>query len=594
MEDVRTLYGERLADRRAAAERTASRARWISNARLVGFGLGIALCWPVFVTGALSVWWLAPTALGFVALVLWHESARRALARAERGAEFYARGLARLDLSDAPWGNTGERHLDPEHPYALHLDLFGRRSLFELLSQAQTSRGEERLAAWLLAPAPPGEVRARQAAVAELAQRLALREELFALGRELGDSVAVDPLIAWATAPRRLGGTAWRVGAAALATATVVAVGLGLFSDVGWTPAFALVFATAGVLALTGRRVDGVIAEIAPRLRDLDRLTSLLARLEAEPYEAPRLRASRAALDHEGTSASRQIAQLHRLVAVLDWRRNQLFAPFALMLMWGLQLAFALEAWRARSGGDIARWLDAIGDFEALGDLAGYAFEHPADPFPEIDERGPLFRGRALGHPLLLDSLCVRNDLALDGAKPLLVVSGSNMSGKSTYLRCVGTAAVMALAGAPVRAEALALSPLALGACLRVQDSLRDGASRFYAELLALRRVTEQTHGALPVLFLLDEILAGTNSHDRRIGADALLKGLLARGAIGLVTTHDLALCAVADELAPRAANAHFEDQLENGALRFDYRLRPGVIARGNALELMRAVGLEI
>src|SRR5262249_9417054 len=181
------------------------------------------------------------------------------------------------------------------------------------------------------------------------------------------------------------------------------------------------------------------------------------------------------------------------------------------------------------------------------------AFEHPADPFPELADTGPLFDARALGHPLLLDSLCVRNDLALDGARPLLVVSGSNMSGKSTFLRCVGTAALLAQAGAPVRAERLRLSPLALGACLRVQDSLRHGASRFYAELFSLRRVADQSRGALPLLFLLDEILQGTNSHDRRIGADALLKGLLARGGVGLVTTHDLALTAIADELAPRA-----------------------------------------
>src|SRR5262249_4360161 len=231
--------------------------------------LGIALCWPVFVTDALSPGWLLPAALGFVGLVLWHESARRALARAERGAEFSARGLARLDLADAPWGNTGERHLDPEHPYALHLDLFGRRSLFELLSQAQTSRGEERLAAWLLAPAAPDEVRVRQAAVAELAPRLALREDLFALGRGLGDRVAAAPLLVWATAPRQLGGTAWRVGAAALAAATVFTVGLGLLSNAGWSPALLMILATALVLAFTHRRVDSVIAAIAPRLRDL-------------------------------------------------------------------------------------------------------------------------------------------------------------------------------------------------------------------------------------------------------------------------------------------------------------------------------------
>jgi DNA mismatch repair ATPase MutS len=188
---------------------------------------------------------------------------------------------------------------------------------------------------------------------------------------------------------------------------------------------------------------------------------------------------------------------------------------------------------------------------------------------------------------------CVPNDLRLGPETRVLIVSGSNMSGKSTFLRSVGTAVVMALAGAPVRAARLRLSPLALGAVLRVQDSLRDGASRFYAELLALRRVVERCGGPRPVLFLLDEILSGTNSHDRRIGAEALLRRLLARGAIGLVTTHDLALTSIADELAPRARNAHFEDQIQGGVLHFDYRLRDGVIARGNALALMRAVGLD-
>jgi DNA mismatch repair ATPase MutS len=241
----------------------------------------------------------------------------------------------------------------------------------------------------------------------------------------------------------------------------------------------------------------------------------------------------------------------------------------------------------------VARWLETLGELEALCDLAGYAFEHPGDPFPEIAEGGPVFDASGLGHPLLDEARCVRNDLALDASHALVVVSGSNMSGKSTFLRSVGTAVVMALAGAPVRAARLRVSPLALGAVLNVQDSLREGASHFYAELLALRRVVERCAGPLPVLFLLDEILSGTNSHDRRIGAEALLRRLLASGAIGLVTTHDLALTAIANELAPRARNAHFEDQVADGTLRFDYRLREGVITRGNALALMRAVGLD-
>jgi DNA mismatch repair ATPase MutS len=175
-----------------------------------------------------------------------------------------------------------------------------------------------------------------------------------------------------------------------------------------------------------------------------------------------------------------------------------------------------------------------------------------------------------------------------------LVISGSNMSGKSTLLRTVGTNAVLALAGAPVRAARLALSPLALGATLRVQDSLQDGASRFYAEITRLAQIVGLAAGERPLLFLLDEILAGTNSHDRRIGAEAIVRGLVARGAIGLVTTHDLALAAIADALAPAGENVHFADHLEDGRIAFDYLMHSGVVTKSNALELMRAVGLEV
>jgi hypothetical protein len=591
--DVRALYASRSQACRERAAAETRRTRALSNARLAVFAAGIALTWPAFVSQSLHPLWLAPVAAGFVALVLRHERARRALLRAQRGVEFYARGLARLDLANGVWGNTGECHLDPEHPYAAQLDLFGPSSLFALLSQAQTQSGEARLAAWLLEAAQPDEIRSRQAAAAELRPRLALREDLFALGPEVREGVRPEPLVAWATAPARLGGVALRAGIALLSAASAAAVVAALVRGRGYGLAVVCLAAEAVVALVLRARVSAVLQPIAARERDLGHLAVLLERVETERFEAPRLRALRAALEADGAPPSRQIAQLHRIVSVLDWRRNQLFAPIALLLLWGVQIAFGLESWRARRGAGIARWLDALGELEALCDLGGYAFEHPADPFPEIAERGPLFDAAALGHPLLDEARCVRNDLCLDSEHALAVISGSNMSGKSTFLRSVGIAVVMGLAGAPVRAARLRVSPLALGAVLRVQDSLREGSSHFYAELLALRRVAERCRGPLPVLFLLDEILSGTNSHDRKIGAEALLRGLLARGAVGLVTTHDLALTAIADELAPRARNAHFEDQVANGALCFDYRLRDGVIARGNALALMRAVGLD-
>jgi DNA mismatch repair ATPase MutS len=327
--------------------------------------------------------------------------------------------------------------------------------------------------------------------------------------------------------------------------------------------------------------------------RDLDLLAELLACLEAQRFTSERLVALQSRVETRDRPPSWQIARLRLLRDLADARRNQLFAPLGAIFAFTTQVALALEAWRARCGPALATWIDAVAELEALASLAAQAFEHPADPFPEIVEAGPRFEAEGLGHPLLLEERCVRNDVALSDLR-LLVVSGSNMSGKSTFLRSVGVNAMLALAGGSVRARRLQISPLAVGASIRLHDSLLEGTSRFYAEITRLKQIVSATGGGLPVLFLLDEILHGTNSHDRRIGAEAVVRGLVERGAIGLVTTHDLALARIAEQLAPRAVNVHFEDHLEDGRVSFDYRLRPGVVTKSNALDLMRAVGLEV
>jgi DNA mismatch repair ATPase MutS len=350
----------------------------------------------------------------------------------------------------------------------------------------------------------------------------------------------------------------------------------------------------AVVGALWRARVREVVRDVELAGRDLGLLATLLARIEREPAEVPRLAALRSALDTDGVAPSVRIAQLERLVGLLDARRNQFFAPLAPFLLWQTQLALAIEAWRVVSGAAVARWLIALGEYEALQALATYADEHPDDRFPSLVEGPAQIVGEGVGHPLLPVARCVRNDVTLTAACAALVVSGSNMSGKSTLLRTLGTNAVLAQAGAPVRATRLTLSPLAVGTSMRVHDSLQAGTSRFYAEIQRLRQLVDRASGAPPLLFLLDEILHGTNSHDRRIGAEAVVRGLLARGAVGCITTHDLSLAGIADALAPRAANVHFADHLEDGVMRFDYRMQPGVVQHSNALALMRAVGLEV
>jgi DNA mismatch repair ATPase MutS len=315
------------------------------------------------------------------------------------------------------------------------------------------------------------------------------------------------------------------------------------------------------------------------------------------PLTSPLLRALHERLTVDGQAASRQIARLGRLARMLSWERNTMFAPLAYALLWRPQFTAAIEAWRRHNGPRIAAWLAALSELEVLCSLASHAYDHPERPFPTLAaaDEGPTFHAEALAHPLL--ARCVANDVRLGGAggEPrLIMLSGSNMSGKSTLMRTVGVNAVLALAGAPVRAKSLRLSPLALGATLRIQDSLLAGTSRFYAEVSRLRQLVDLARGPVPALFLIDEILAGTNSHDRRLGAAAVLRGLVDEGAIGIASTHDLALTAIADELGAKAVNRHFEDRLEGDQLHFDYQLRPGVVQRSNALALMRAVGLDV
>jgi hypothetical protein len=591
---VRAAYEQRLAARRADAGEARGRATRISQARLAIFALGIAVAGAAFGAKRLDPRWLILPATAFVTLVVAHDRVLRRRDTRERSVRYYEDGIARLDGAFAGRGPDGARFRDPEHPYADDLDLFGSGGLFDLLCRARTAAGEATLASWLLAPADAGEVRGRQQAVAELAPALDLRESLALVGESVAAGLHAEPLLRWGESAPPAPATSLRIAAAALAllsAALLVATLAGVPLLIPWLAV--LVIGGAFASLLRGRVRRTIAATEAPA-RDLALLAQLLAVLETQRFASPRLAALRAAIDTDGVPASRQIARLGRLVELLDARRNQFFAPIGAALLFTTQVALAIDAWRARCGPSLRAWVGASAELETLASLATHACEHPGDVFPELAPGAPLFAAEALGHPLLPVSRCVANDVSLGDAPRLLLVSGSNMSGKSTLLRSVGVAAVMAQAGAPVRARRLALSPLAVGASLRVFDSLQEGHSHFYAEIRRLRQIVELMSGGRPVLFLLDEILHGTNSHDRRIGAEAVVRTLVARGAIGLVTTHDLALAQIAADLGPRAANVHFEDQVEDGVMRFDYRMRPGVVTRSNALALMRAVGLEV
>lgn len=592
--DPRAEYSERLEARRKVVERYDGIHIKLGNTQLGVVAAALVLAWFAFSLESIPGLWLMAPAAVFVVLAIYHERILRAHGLADRAVRFYQRGLDRLDGKWMGKGEAGDRFRDESHPYAADLDLFGSGGLFELISTARTRAGEEALARWLLAPATLAEIRDRHAAIEELRNRLDLREDLALLGDEARSSLDSEPLPRWGEQPPLLDSAALRVLASALAVVAVAA--LVSWRAFGLTPKMliGILALEAGFGLLMRKRVLAAVQAVEQPAHDLALMAGVLVRLERERFMSPRLAELRRELETRGRPPSWHIARLRHLAELLESRDHLLVRVIGPPLMWTTQLAFAIEAWRKRSGPAVRRWIAAVGEIGALSALAGYAYEHPNDPFPEFTEETPCFEGEGIGHPLIANDRLVRNDVHLCGDLRVLVVSGSNMSGKSTLLRTVGVNAVLAMAGAPVRAHRLRLSPFVVGATIRITDSLRAGSSRFYGEITRLRQLLDLTRGPRPLLFLLDELLHGTNSHDRRIGGEAVVGSLIGRGAVGLLTTHDLALAHIAETLESRGANVHFEDHLEGGKITFDYKMQPGVVRKSNALELMRSIGLEV
>ena len=591
--DPAAEYHARLARwRQRLASLSASDAR-LAAARLIVFGAAAILAWIAYQT-SWSAWLLTIPAAVFVAIAVRHDRVIRARDRSASLVAFYERGLARIEDRWTGTGATGDRYRNDHHPYANDLDLFGPGSLFELLSLARTRTGEDTLASWLTAAAPPAAIVDRQSVVRELTPALDVREELSqAIGRS-ATSVDADALAGWAEAPPALRPPAVRWVAVAITVLTISAAvyvwrgghEVALYFAIALQVAFALPY---------GRKVERMLHAADGPARDLAALLQAVELLERGTFTAPRLTMLQRQLHETGPQASTAITRLRRILEMHDWQHNMAFALIAFLLMWSTHLAWAVESWRRRHGTHVRAWLRVIGEFEALASLSAYAFEHPADPYPTFTETaGARFEGEGLGHPLVPAARMQRNGVSLTPERQLLVVSGSNMSGKSTLLRTVGANAVLAQTGAPVRAESLRMSALAVGATLRIQDSLQEGRSRFFAEITRIRELADLARGPVPLLFLLDELFHGTNSHDRLVGASGVLRSLIDRGAIGLVTTHDLSLTGIVDGLGGRAVNVHFEDTFDGRDMRFDYRVKPGPVTKSNALALMRAVGLDV
>ncbi len=595
----------------AARERVHVR---LGNAKVAIF-LGILIYWALTLGGDSSPWFYGIAVTTFVALSIWHELTVRAMARANAAVAFYRDGTARIQDDWMRPEPSGERFKNPDHPYADDLDIFGPGSMFQLLSLCRTPMGEEHLAQWLLAPASIAALTERQARVAGLRSHLDLRERVAVVNAGHRRFMLPGKLMVWAEHPPTL--PPLRVLVVALALVFAVTFANFMSGGSGWLVVAALAV-NGALLGVLARRANASVEELSASTgaTGLDLLSNVIKEIEREPFEGAALSALAGRLKggDRSVAASRGIARLARISEWADSRHNVFVRLLELPLLLTLQVAYACESWRRSHGRQFRDWVDAVGEVEALLSLAGYAYEHPADPFAElVDDEDPMFDATEVAHPLLPSPTAISNSICLGTSSPqdlkpshlrqgfggqasprVLIVSGSNMSGKSTLMRTAGVNAVLALAGAPVRAQRLRLTPLAVGTCLRHTDSLQEHRSGFYTEALRIRRIFDLLDGPLPVLFLFDELLSGTNSKDRRIAAEGVIRTMLSNRAIGMVTTHDLALTEIAAIFPGEASNVHLQDHVEDGKMQFDYKLRDGVITHSNALELMRMIGLDV
>lgn len=591
----RNEYRARLEKReqQLADIRTLHSRLWMYLALLISAGIAF-LYVSVSLHLASPVWSVIPATMS-VSLVHSLTKNTQKHSRVQRIARFYSLGVARLNHQWQGTGIDGAEFKPSDHLFASDLDLFGPGSLFEFLCTARTEVGRATLASWLLNPAECKEAMERQVAGAELRDHLDLREAWASQDGHGLNLVGSSALKAWANA-RPVSFPSWARALAVLLPicliGSLISAHLGVFGQY-WFYAVAVpailqaLLATAVLKKVRAVTINLVVAS------DLALLGPLLLCMEENRFQSLLLKSLQSHLSCSSGRASKQIRILSTLEWLIGLRQVEYFAMVACLILWGTNLAILIEDWRQRNGANLTRWLESLGQFEALLCFARHSYENPDHIFPTLKPgSGPLFDAEGLSHPLLDRRTRVRCDVQLtpEGTH-LIMVSGSNMSGKSTLLRSVGISAVLALAGAPVPARRLAISSLQIGCSIAIHDSLLNGKSKFNAELERLNWILALSRSK-NLLFLLDELLGGTNSQDRYLGAKAVVERLVQNGGLGLVTTHDLALTEIVGAMDCRAINVHFEEQYKDGAMSFDYVMRSGVLTRSNGLIVMASLGL--
>ena len=508
------------------------------------------------------------------------------------------KALWRFDKRWCAFPDTGEEFKDEEHPYSSDLDIFGKASLFQWINSSHTFLGRRRLAALLtLPPESVLVITQRQRAIEELAKSLKWRQWLSAYGIIMtGKNQDPRELVDWSEEQRPFyTKKAVILGARALTLFTLgtwllflAAHKIPFYFPVGF------LLLQYILLKIQGKQRRKILNTVFYYRKNLELYQELLSHIERKNFASDYLRRLQKGLrNHQEETASLQLRRLVKIADQVATRDHAMYGIFNTLTLWDYHCLIALESWKEKSGRNLKNWLDTIGEIEALASLAILNYDHPTWAIPEIVEGPATYTAKSLGHPLLPDTTRKGNHLEIQNQVRVMLITGSNMSGKSTYLRTTGINLVLAYAGAPVCAQSLICSRMKIYTCMRISDNLEKNISTFYAEILRIKMIVEATTEQKDIFFLLDEIFKGTNSIDRHLGAKVLIKKLVHNQAVGLVSTHDLELGELEQE-CKQVKNYHFQELFRDGKLDFDYLLRPGISTTRNALYLMKAAGIEV
>jgi hypothetical protein len=591
----REVYQSRESEFSATAERLRKLTDRLSIYRLTAFAGALVLFGALLSFSAIAaVATLAVALLLFTWLVIRYETTEKRRRRYLHLAEINRLERQSLD-GDFSGFRPGEEYTERDHPYSYDLDIFGKASLFQYICRTTSRPASDQLAGYLKQPAAREEILLRQKAVAELRPLTDWRQELMTLGYlNAGAGNDPAPLMQWLGSDDLFRKTGREriitVCLSLLALAAVISVVTGVPAGI-----LAPVIGVNFIFYFTRFRRISKLQEQVSRSSDLLRAYSAIIRLiEGRRFTSPLLQKLQSVFRDE-IAASDRIRKLSKLVGRLDWRLNMLIsAPLNLLFFTDIHFCLALEKWKRRHAARIPGWFASMAEFEVLASLGNMAFNNPEWAFPKVTEDYFVFRAEDMGHPLIPAGRRIGNGFNAEGAGKAIIVTGSNMSGKSTFLRTCGVNAVLAFAGAPVCASAFTVSFVRLHSSMRISDSLEENISSFYAELRRLRAIITGAESDPKAFLLLDEILRGTNSDDRYTGSVALIKQLTGYGAVAMVATHDLRLAGLDREIPQAIENYHFDVKVKDEELFFDYRLTPGICSSFNASLLMKKMGIRV